>query len=571
MGLRIAHNIASLNAQRQLTRTDMSIQRSLERLSSGYKINRAGDAPAGLVNARRMSAQVAGLAQAIDNTDSAIAMVQTAEGALNEVHNILVNMRELALHAANAGANESAAIAADQDEISSAIATIGRIASSTQFGSKFLLNGTAENRASVVAGSVGIEQVSSSTLASGHHTVAVSNVTAASARHASTTAASSAGISATAGLTISGLDAGTHRVVITAATAAQIKSSQPLGTQTILAGGTFTLTNGSTSLAVSFASATANTAQNIVNEINADAGSSFTASVEADGSILIKTVGLGGANNVSIAVDGTSMTASMLGMSSLTGNGGATATAQLNSGATVLLNNAADAFTVTDGLGGQLVLTDTVTSQAGWASATLDVVVNPATFLVRVDNGATVSMTQGSKATATSGLPTGGSVSLLFNSSVAAGTATMNVVDGALQFQVGGFSGQTTKVSMREISPAKLGVGIANLSDFDNLSEVDVTSPQGASDAIKIIDAAIEEISSQRAELGSFQANVLESNQSYMRIAQENLTAAQSVLEDADFPTELSQFTRDQILLQTGVAMLAQANLLPQSVLSLLG
>jgi len=436
---------------------------------------------------------------------------------------------------------------------------------------KLLLDGSAENRASVIAGSVGIQTIKNSTLSTGGHTVVVSDVVAASGRYGSSSAAAAAGLNGTSPVTITGLNAGTHQVVITGASAASIKSSQALGTQTILSGGTMTITNGSTALAVSFGSSTANTAQNIVNEINADAGSSFTASVQQDGSVKIVTNALGGSQGITIAVDGTSLTQAMLGMSTLVGSGGTTATAALDGGTAVQLNNTADTFTLSDGKGGQMTLTDTVTSQAGWQSATLDMVINPATFLARLDNGDTVSMTQGTTSRLTSGLSTGGNVDLLFNSTVTAGSATLNVVDNALQFQIGGFSGQTSKISFGNIGPDKLGIGLNTLSNFSSLAAVDVTSAQGASDSVKLIDQAISEISKTRAELGSFQSNILESNQNYMRIALENLSAAQSVVEDTDFASELAMFTRNQILMQSGTAMLAQANLLPQSVLKLLG
>jgi flagellin len=218
-----------------------------------------------------------------------------------------------------------------------------------------------------------------------------------------------------------------------------------------------------------------------------------------------------------------------------------------------------------------MVLTDTVAAMSTWISSTLDVVVSPATFQVRLDNGATVSMTQGTQARVSSGLPTGGHIDLQFGSDVAAGSATLATVDNALQFQVGGFAGQHVRISITDMSPDQLGVGVANLSDFDNLGEIDVTTAGKASDSIGIIDQAISDVSTVRAELGSFQSNVLESNTNYMRIALENLTAAQSVVEDTDFAMEMSKFTRDQILLQSGTAMLSQANLIPQSVLQLIG
>jgi flagellin len=101
MGLRINQNIAALNAHRNLVATDNALSKSLERLSSGFRINRAADDAAGLAISEKLRAQVRGLAQAIRNAQDGISMIQTAEGALNEVHSMLQRMRELALQAAN--------------------------------------------------------------------------------------------------------------------------------------------------------------------------------------------------------------------------------------------------------------------------------------------------------------------------------------------------------------------------------------------------------------------------------------------------------------------------------------
>ena len=117
MGLRINHNVAAINSWRNLKATDDAMSSTLEKLSSGYKINRAADGPANLVISEQMRAQVQSMEQAVSNSELAIAMVQTSEASLNEVNNILVGMRQLALHAANEGANDDKMLAADQAEI----------------------------------------------------------------------------------------------------------------------------------------------------------------------------------------------------------------------------------------------------------------------------------------------------------------------------------------------------------------------------------------------------------------------------------------------------------------------
>jgi flagellin len=151
MSLRINHNIASLNGQRNLAKNDMILSKSLERLSSGMKINKAADNAAGLVISEQMRAQIAGLKQANDNTSSAVSMVQTAEGALDEVSNLLTKARELTLHAANEGVNDSNQLVADQNELDNVVASITRIGQSTQFGTKKILDGSLDGSSSLSA------------------------------------------------------------------------------------------------------------------------------------------------------------------------------------------------------------------------------------------------------------------------------------------------------------------------------------------------------------------------------------------------------------------------------------
>ena len=142
MSLRINQNMGAVNVHRNLQNTDATIGRSLEKLASGFRINRGADDPAGLVISEYLRAQVEGLGQAISNSSDAINLVKTAEGALTEVNNLLKSMRNLAVHASNMGVNSSEALAADQAQISSAIASLNRISSTTMFGDKHLLDGT---------------------------------------------------------------------------------------------------------------------------------------------------------------------------------------------------------------------------------------------------------------------------------------------------------------------------------------------------------------------------------------------------------------------------------------------
>jgi len=142
MALRINLNTAALNAHRQLQSTDQALGLSIERLSSGFRINRASDDPAGLAISENLRAQVSGLGQAISNSSDAVNLIKTAEGALSEVNNLLRTMRNLAVHAGNA-TNDNTALAADQAQVSASLTALDRIATNTQFGTKVLLDGTA--------------------------------------------------------------------------------------------------------------------------------------------------------------------------------------------------------------------------------------------------------------------------------------------------------------------------------------------------------------------------------------------------------------------------------------------
>ncbi|MFN0150898.1 MAG: flagellin [bacterium] len=574
MAIRINNNIASISALRNLGRTQAGLQRNVERLSSGLRINRAADDPAGLVISERFRAQIAGLNQAVENSETAISMISTAESAFTEIHSILTNMRDLAVHAANEGANDATQLAADQAQIQGSLDTINRIAANTQFGTKYLLDGSGDNAARIISeGGTDLQRAENSTLAQGSHTVSISNVTASRGSYADPTATSAAGL-LTGVATPTSLAPGDHTVVVVAATSAMIESGAGLdGSQTILENAVLTINDGTTSYLVTFGTSggTLNTAQNIVDEINADAGTTFTASVEADGSIKVVTNAVGGTQRIIMSVDGTSVTSAMLDMTSLTGANGTTASATLDGGPAVLLDETAGTFTLTDGKGGSIDLTENVSSQDGFKNATLELNVLGATFDLRLDNGATYSMTAGQQTRVSSGLATAGSVDLTVGSDVVAGNASLFVSDKSLVFQVGANAGQTVKIGLSSVNAGELGRGISSASGFESLADIDVTSAQGASDALAIIDEAIDKISRERAELGAFQLNTLESNLANLRIAAENLQAADSVIRDTDVAAEVVNFTKNQILNQAGTAVLAQANLLPQSLLSLLG
>lgn len=160
----------------------------------------------------------------------------------------------------------------------------------------------------------------------------------------------------------------------------------------------------------------------------------------------------------------------------------------------------------------------------------------------------------------------GNFVNLAANATDAAFTAG-NLKVGSTQFQIGANVNQTAALAVGNYASSQLG---ANIVSGLNMSNLDITSISGATDALRVIDGAIGQISTARGDLGNFSRNVLESNMRSLGVAKENLAATESAIRDTDVAEEMTQFTKLQILQQSGMAMLAQANAAPQSVLSLL-
>src|SRR5919199_1112115 len=142
VGLRVNNNIAALNAYRNLSVTDGQMSKSLEKLSSGYRINRAADDAAGLAISEGLKSQIGGLTVAVRNTQDGISVVQTAEGALTETHSILQRMRDLSVQASNSGSTNTNALQNIQSEIGQLKSELDRISGTTNFNGQNLLDGS---------------------------------------------------------------------------------------------------------------------------------------------------------------------------------------------------------------------------------------------------------------------------------------------------------------------------------------------------------------------------------------------------------------------------------------------
>ncbi len=483
MGLKINSNVDSLVAHRNLQQNSTDLSRSLEKLASGLRINRAADGPADLVIAENMRAQNAGLKQAISNNEVAVSLVQTAEGALNEVANQLIAIRQRAVASANEGANDENMLTANQQEVENALSAIDRVAATTQFGRKKLLDGSGSS--SATATGAGLEFV------------AVSG-----------------------GAKTSGQD-GYDVVIFGEAKQAYFSEGAALTMDKIDAGEELTIQEGGKTATVKLDSTyTVESAIKKLNDVAQKNGLDVTVADSGDGVI------------------------------SITHN-------QHGSDQSFLLRSSTPGV-LSDGNGNPRIISNgedvrgMINGETG--------VGNGQELTGRRGNATTEGLTvrwKGAPEVAIVDRPEGTMV------------GKVSIREG-FRFQVGANPDQSVSVAMGNMSSSQLARSVKNESGFQSLADLDVRTLQGADDALRIVDEAINQVASTRGRLGAFQRNTLESNLTSLRIATENMTSAESTIRDADMAMELANFTRNQIMTQSATAQLAQANGLPQNILRLL-
>ncbi len=441
-------DLFSLNAQRNLNTTQGQLQTSLERLSSGLRINSASDDAAGLAIAERFTSQIRGLNQAIRNSNDGISFSQTAEGALSTATDALQRVRELAVQSAN-DTNSSTDRQALNNEVQQLIAEVNRISNSTQFNGQNILDGTA----STLVFQAGANQ---------NQTISVDGVDARGS---------------TLGANVSVSGSIEQAAINTAVT-------------------TDTLTVQGVAVDLSGLSATAATTTQVANAIN---NVTATSGVQAQINTTVTTgplVNAAGAANI----NGVSLTLA----------GDATDLDTIN-------NFSAQTGVTASGTTGAIVLSNT--------------------------NGATIEIDAG----------------------VGLGGAAQSVQAGiTLSAAVG------TTVTVGGAAPAVLSGNAVGAGGADQTANgLSVLTQADSNAALLTVDAALQQINTLRSELGSVQTR-FESTISNLQITVENLTAARSRIQDADFAAETANLTRSQILQQAGLAIVSQANSLPQNVLSLL-
>ncbi len=615
MALVVNKNLSAMSAHRYLKQNENSFSKSIERLSSGMKINRAADDPAGLVISEKFRAQVEGLQQATRNAQDGISLVQTAEGALDEVTTALRGMRKLALHASNTGASDSAARAADQEQIEKAISTINRIANTTAFGNRKLIDGSAgvtgtaandnltfvSGSTNTVAGTYEVDVTTESEKGISAGNAAMTDVTGFTLDSLGTVG--DGDFSAGDQFTLSGalfnneevtvtLNAGTEEA-IEEATKSAIEQHFGISGVTV----TFTDNPGDAST-LQIAG---------LNQVAEDANASWSVS---DG-----TGGFSGAAQDATATasdvtgdtrlsqtesvtfrdgEGGNVTVSIAAGTTITNAVGAINDALDNAGyeVTVAFDNANDTCTLTnDDYGASDVVAYSFTSDKDNASS-MQLVASAGTEVTIADGsglgaagtnaGVNVAGTIGGQAASSSdGIYLSGQAGsdmdgLKVRVDGGSGTfaSTVTVENNSLNFQVGAFEGQGVKLQLNDMRGDSLGAtatGTFSEMSAINIEQIDVTNHEGAQEALRVIDAALEEVSSTRADMGAFQKDVLEATVRNLNVAAENMAASESTIRDADMAEEMLDFSRAQILQSTSMAMLAQANQAPQSILRLFG
>lgn len=504
----INSNISALTSQRNLNKSQDSLATSLQRLSSGLRINSAKDDAAGLAISNRFTSQINGLNQAVRNSNDGISLSQTAEGGLQTLGDALDRIRVLAVQSAN-GTNTVSDRAALQAEVSQLTAEIQRIATSTQFNGQNILDGSLANAQFQVGANAG-------------QTINFSISSAKATSLGTQTQFLQGSIGGTSVINGSG----------TAASNAALALNRVVA-QTLTIAGTGTCTT---------AVGAGNSAKTISDLINVDTG---TTGVTGKAKTAALLGGIATSGTISFNVYGGTASASVAASVSNVNDLGDLANAINLSSATTGVNAVSNGATITltNSAGENITIEDMANSTSAAATATLTGLDAFAVTPTASTRGAVITITAGTLDSAT----VGGSIKL----------------DSASVFNV-----KTSSVAITGglVSVASSAAVFATLSSVSALS---ITTIAGANSAIDIVDSALSMVNTLRANLGAIQ-NRFTATVSNLEITSENMTASRSRILDADFAAETTNLSRSQILQQAGIASLAQANALPNNVLALL-
>ena len=587
--MRIQHNIMAMNAYRNYTNNVNAMKKNLEKLSSGYKINRAGDDAAGLAISEKMRAQITGLETAQKNAKDGISLVQTAEGAMTEVHDMLNRMVELATQSANGTYDNTTDRAQMQKELNQLRDEIDRIADSSNFNGIKLFDGSME--ADSVKYSVG----------------------------------SASNLDILAGGTTTLNQAGTSTIVHkdgqqASKTKFEIELENISFTTTANGNQTVTVTIGTDTVTASVANGASgkDLAEAIVGSAGEKevtiGGVSYT--VKADGSKLVFEM-------TDAAMDASTVAASFTGNFDVevegVGTQGGTvnlATQNITEGApkagTILANTVSDALAATDIVDGKAITIGDTTYVFASKKETLDAIKAAGGNFKAVDisdlvdnNGALDTNKAGTGdalSEALSRLTVAAKDNKMFtvgqtddyrltfqekesyNGNGKGGRADLTTWDGVQkQIQQGTFT--ATKVAAKNGTGKGLTLQIGDTADDYNqlkvslgdmhvdslgIGDISIADQDSAAKAVEAIKAAINQVSDVRGTLGATQ-NRLDHTINNLSVMTENIQDAESTIRDTDVAAEMMAYTKNNILIQSAQAMLAQANQVPQGVLQLLG
>jgi flagellin len=493
-------NIVSLNAQRNLNRSQGDLSVAMQRLSSGLRINSAKDDAAGLAISERMSSQIRGFNQAARNANDGISLAQTAESALGQVTDLVQRMRELAVQSANS-TNSASDRSSLQLEVNQLKQELDRVSSSTEFNGLKLLNGSFTTQSFQIG-------------ANANQTISFS-IAGASSSHLANNK-----IDAVGSTTVNQGSASTTAV------ATALPANNTVAAQTLTLSGNL----GSSTVGVGVG----NSAYTIANSINAkEASTGVTA--KAQNSAIIDTLSANGTVTMTL------------------GSGGNTATISA-------------AVTTTD-LGALSTEINKVTGTTGISAS-----VNGGALTLSQADGKDIRIADFTHSTAASTV----SVKAVNESGTGVDAATLttgtndsSIVTGFVTFNSSNSFSVSSSVAETAGSILNVAANTSVGSTQQLLSAVDIGSAAGAQTAITILDASLQTVSRARADMGAMQSR-FEMTITNLQASSENLSAAKSRIMDADFAEETSKMTRAQIMQQAGTAMVAQANALPQGVLSLL-
>ncbi|GAB4383777.1 MAG: hypothetical protein Kow0022_04500 [Phycisphaerales bacterium] len=510
---RINTNIQSMVAQRVLGQNNFALSNSLQRLSTGLRINRGKDDPAGLIASETLRAQTKAISSAIGNAERSDTVVNIAEGGLQEISAMLTELQGLITASANSAGVSAEELAANQLQIDSILQTIDRIAGATSFQGTKLLNGSLDYEVDSVAAGVTDYRVNSAKFEGSSQDVSV--IVTQSAQQGALY------------LSLGGsqLDLGGSNAVTSTFT---IEISGALGSREL------TFSSGQTLAQIA-------AAINTFSDVTGVQASVTTSG--NDGGITLRSTNFGSQEFVSVKVidSGSIGTAGNLGIYKYQANdnGSIDTSSHVTYNSTTAANGYKDSG---QDIGG------TINGVAATGSGKT-ISVNTDFLDVSITLNTSTSQTYGA-------------------------VAALTIKGGGADFMLSPDVNIASKVSLGigDVAARKLGNStVGFLDELGSGKKYDVTTATSLSNAQKIIDEAINQVSSLRGRLGSFQANVVGSTIRSLGVALENTSAAESTIRDTDFAAETASLTRSQILVQAATNTLALANNQPQSVLQLLG